>query len=165
MLRLLGTHGAEAAWCDRRTSVGHRGIPLVSAAFVHAIPMVARLLKELGVDLAWLDTSPEVNARRLLGGFNGVFYVDDAASARDAHGRLVIPAQDFVAERRVKTVFGMGGFYPDGTLLAIIVFSSEHLKRSQVEPLTSLFSMLKGETFGVVRARRLFANRGDSAAR
>ena len=156
VLALLGTHGAESAWCDRRTSVGHRGIPLVSAAFVQKIPMVARLLKELGVDLAWLDASPEVNARRLLGGFNGVFYVADAESVRDAQGRLVIPAQDFVAAHGVKTVFGMGGFYPDGTLLAIIVFSNEYLKRSQVETLTGLISMLKGETFGVVRGRRLF---------
>ena len=32
----------------------------------------------------------------------------------------------------------------------------ERLGRTQVEPLTSLISMLKGETFGVVRARRLF---------
>ena len=156
VLTLLGTHGAEPAWCDRRTSVGHQAIPLVSAAFVQNIPMVARLLKELGVDLAWLDASPEMNARKLLGGFNGVFYVDDAQSVRDAQGRLVIPAQDFVADRGVKTVFGMGGFYPDGTLLAIIVFASEHLKRAQVEPLTGLISMLKGETFGVVRSRRFF---------
>ncbi len=156
VLTLLGTHGAEGAWCDRRASVGHRGIPLVSAAFVQDIPMVARLLKELGVDLAWLDASPEVNARRLLGGFNGVFYVADAESVRDAQGRLVIPAQDFVAEHGVKTVFGMGGFYPDGTLIAIIVFANEYLKRSQVESLTGLISMVKGETFGVVRGRRIF---------
>lgn len=156
VLTLLGTHGAEGAWCDRRASVGHRAIPLVSAAFVQDIPMVARLLKELGVDLAWLDASPEVNARRLLGGFNGVFYVADAESVRDAQGRLVIPAQDFVAEHGVKTVFGMGGFYPDGTLLAIIVFANEYLKRSQVESLTGLISMVKGETFGVVRGRRIF---------
>lgn len=157
VLTLLGTHGAKSEWCDRRTSAGHRGIPLVSAEFVQAIPMVARLLKELGVDLAWLDAAPEVNARRLLGGFNGLFYVDDAATARDGLGRLVIPAQDFVEEHGVKTVFGMGGFYPDNTLIAIIVFARERLKRSQVERLTSLISMFKGETFGVVRARKIFA--------
>lgn len=157
VLTLLGTHGAKAEWCDRRTSAGHRGIPLVSAEFVQAIPMVARLLKELGVDLTWLDAAPEVNARRLLGGFNGLFFVDDAATARDSLGRLVIPAQDFVEENGVKTVFGMGGFYPDNTLITIIVFSRESLKRSHVERLTSLISLFKGETFGVVRARKFFA--------
>lgn len=156
VLTLLGTHGAKEEWCDRTRSRGHLGIPLVSAEFVQAIPMVARLLKELGVDLSWLDAAPDVNARRLLGGFNGVFFVDDAASARDHLGRLIIPAQDFVEEQGVKSVFGMGGFYPDNTLIAIIVFAREHLKRSQVERLTSLISLFKGETFGMVRARKFF---------
>jgi hypothetical protein len=118
--------------------------------------MVARLLKELGVDLSWLDAAPEVNARRMLGGFNGLFYVDDAASARDTQGRLIIPAQDFVAEEGVKTVFGMGGFYPDNTLVVIVVFAREHLRRSQVERLASLVTLFKGETFGLVRARKFF---------
>jgi hypothetical protein len=157
VLTLLGTHGAKEEWCDRRKSVGHRGIPLASEEFVQAIPMVAQLLKELGVDLTWLDRAPDVNARRLLGGFNGVFYVDDARTARDTKGRLIIPAQDFVAEQEVKTVFGMGGFYPDGTLLTIIVFAREHLERAHVERLTSLISLFKGETFGVVRAKRFFS--------
>jgi hypothetical protein len=156
VLTLLGTHGKKKEWCDRHTSVGHRGIPLVSAAFVEAIPMVARLLKELGVELSCLDAAVDVNARRLVGGFNGVFYVEDAASARDAQGRLVIPAQDFVQEEGVKTVFGMGGFYPDGTLLTIIVFSRERLLKANVERLTSLITMFKGETFGVARAGKFF---------
>lgn len=156
VLTLLGTHGPDEDWCDRTKSKGHRGIPLVSASFVENIPMVARLLKELGVDLSWLDAAPDVNARRLLGGFNGLFYVDDAATARDAAGRLIIPAQDFVDAQGVKTVFGMGGFYPDNTLVAIIVFARERLTRSQVERFISLISLFKGETFGVVRARKFF---------
>ncbi|MEA2753229.1 MAG: hypothetical protein QOI41_7372 [Myxococcales bacterium] len=157
VLTLLATHGRQKDWCDRTKSKGHVAIPLVSAEFVQAIPMVARLLKELGVDLAWLDAATDVNARRLLGGFNGLFFVDDAATARDNLGRLVIPAQDFVEEQDVKTVFGMGGFYPDNTLIVIIVFARETLRRSQVERFTSLISLFKGETFGVVRARKFFS--------
>jgi hypothetical protein len=156
VLALLGTYGAEEPWCDRRRSAGHKGIPLLSAEFVSAIPMIARLLKELGIDLAWLDEAPEVNARKLLGGFNGVFYVDDAASARDSLGRRIIPAQDFVEQQRIKTVFGMGGFYPDGTMIVAIVFTREEIARAQLERLKSLISLLKGETFGAARARRFF---------
>lgn len=156
VLALLGTHGAEEAWCDRRRSTGHKGIPLLSGAFVDAIPMLARLLRELGIDLSWLDEAPEIATRRLLGGFNGVFYVQDATNARDALGRRIIPATDFVREQNVKTVFGTGGFYPDGTLVVCIVFTRESLARSSVERLASLVSMLKGETFGVVRERKLF---------
>lgn len=156
VLSLLGSYGASEAWCDRRRSRAHKGIPLLSAAFVSGIPMIARLLKELGIELAWLDDAPEVNARRLLGGFNGVFFVDDAASARDAQGRRIIPAQDFVEHERIRTVFGMGGFYPDGTMVVVILFTREEIARSQVERLKSLISLLKGETFGAVRARHLF---------
>jgi hypothetical protein len=154
---LLGTHGSKPEWCERARSKGHLGIPLISAEFVRAIPMVARLLEELGVDLAWLDAAAEMYTRKLLGGFNGVFFVDDAATAQDSLGRNIIPAQDFVDEQGIKTVFGMGGFYPDNTLIAIIVFSREHLTRSHVERLTSLISLFKGETFGLVRARKFFA--------
>ena len=119
--------------------------------------MLARLLKELGVDLTWLDAATDLNARRLIGGFNGVFFVDDAATAQDNLGRKIIPAQDFVEEQGVKTVFGMGGFYPDNTLIVIIVFARERLTRTHVERFTSLISLIKGETFGLVRARKIFA--------
>jgi len=158
VLTLLGTYGSEPAWCDRKQSRGHRGIPLLSGDFVGAIPMLARLLKELGIDLSWLDDAPEVNTRRLLGGFNGIFYVDDATTARDALGRHIIPAQEFVEQHRVKTVFGMGGFYPDGTMIVCIVFTREELSRAQVERLKSLLSLLKGETFGLVRSRKIFTS-------
>ena len=156
VLALLGTWGVEEAWRDRRASVGHRGIPLVSAQFVDALPMVARLVDELGIELTWLDEAPEVMTRRLIGGFNGIFYVGDASAARDAKGRRIIPASDFVERHDVRTVFGMGGFYPDGTLIVCVVFTRDRLPRATVEPLASLISMLKGETFGLVRSRRLF---------
>jgi hypothetical protein len=156
VLTLLGTYGAQEAWCDRHRSRGHKGIPLLSGEFVDAIPMLARLLRELGIDLSWLDEAPEVATRRLLGGFNGTFYVQEAAAARDAQGRRIIPAAEFVSEHGVKTVFGNGGFYPDGTLIVCIVFTRETLTRSTVERFASLISMLKGETFGLIRGRKLF---------
>lgn len=156
VLTLMGTAGRRPEWCDRRQSLGHQGIPLISASFVEAIPMLSRLLKELGFDLAWLDTAQDVFARKLIGGFNGIFYVADAKTARDANGRLVIPAVDFVAAENVETVFGMGGTNPDGTVLAWIVFTSAKVPRATVERLTSLLTMLKGETFRAVLERRFF---------
>ena len=119
--------------------------------------MVARLLKELGVELQWVDEAPSVNVRRLLGGFNGLFYVEDARSARDSLGRLIIPAQDFVQQYEVASVFGMGGVYPGGTLVTIIVFCREALPREQVEPLKTLVSIFKGETVRLVLAAKIFA--------
>lgn len=157
VLTLLGSRGARVDWCDRRRSEGHKGIPLLSASFVDGIPMIARLLSELGIDLAWLDEATDVDARRLVGGFNGVFHVDNATTARDELGRHVIPAQDFVISERIRSVFGMGGYYPDGTLVVVVVFTREDVSRTQAERLKSLVTTLKGETFGLVRSRRLFA--------
>ena len=56
VLSLVGTHGQESDWNDRRRSKGHVGIPLISSAFVGAIPMISRLLKELGVPIDWIDS-------------------------------------------------------------------------------------------------------------
>jgi hypothetical protein len=49
VLALAGTRGAREEWNDRRRSRGHAAIPLVSPAFVDAIPMISQLLKQLGL--------------------------------------------------------------------------------------------------------------------
>jgi len=56
VLSLLGTAGRDADWNSPSKSKGHLGIPLISSAFVGAIPMISRLLKELGVPLDWIDS-------------------------------------------------------------------------------------------------------------
>ena len=40
VLSLIGTHGQEEDWDDRRKSKGHVGIPLISSSFVGTIPMI-----------------------------------------------------------------------------------------------------------------------------
>ena len=55
VLSLLGTRGKEADWNVRRHSKGHLGIPLLSKEYMDAIPMMSRLLKELGVEVDWID--------------------------------------------------------------------------------------------------------------
>jgi hypothetical protein len=157
VLSLVGTSGAEPAWCDRRRSRGHLAIPLVDAAFVEAIPMLARLLTELGVDIASLSLGGGAVARRLLGGFNGLFYVPDARDALDVRGRQIIPAQDFVALHRIRTVFGMGGAYMRGTLVTAIVFSRESLDRPSAERLATLVSDFKLATEPLVSAGKIYA--------
>ena len=56
ILSLIGTSGEKASWNDRHESKSHVGIPLISSAFLAQIPMIAHLLKELGLPLAWVDT-------------------------------------------------------------------------------------------------------------
>ena len=50
VLSLLGTRGVASAWNARQDSKGHIGIPLASADFIDRIPMMSRLLKELGLE-------------------------------------------------------------------------------------------------------------------
>ena len=156
VLTLAATRGARPEWSDRTLSAGHRGIPLISPTFVHAIPMLAGLLKEIGVELDFVETKAALNTQRLLAN-NGVFFVGDAAAAKDDEQRLLIPAQDFVTEQNVKSVFGMGGAYGDGTLAVIILFTREALSRAKVERLTPLISLLKSETARLVADGKVFA--------
>src|SRR5262245_45797725 len=117
VLSLVGTQGQKADWNDRRKSKQHGAIPLIPAEFVDGIPMIARLLRELGVPLDWIDTH---DARRLvttIGSTVGLFHVEDAVRAVDEWGRKVISAVDFVFAYDVKSVFGAGGAYSCGQLL------------------------------------------------
>src|SRR5215470_11899564 len=117
VLSLVGTQGQKADWNDRRNSRQHGAIPLISAEFVDGIPMIARLLRELGVPLDWIDSHDAQRLVTTIGSTVGLFYVEDAVQAVDDRGRKVIPAMDFVFDYEVKSVFGAGGAYSDGQML------------------------------------------------
>lgn len=153
VLTLLGTNGDDPSWCDVKLSKGHRAVPLVSSASANGIPMVAQLLRELGVGLAWLDAPPRPGARRTLGG-DGVFFVEHAATALDAEGRRIIPADEFVRLHHIRSVFGFGVVLSN-VILAIIVFSHEHLMRTDVERLVSLPGLLRTEALELVAGDQL----------
>jgi hypothetical protein len=163
VLSLLGTSGVEASWNDRRSSTGHVGIPLASGAFIEAIPMMSRLLKQLGLGLDWIDHRDTVIVARTLGSSSGVFHVPDAATEVDAHGRKVIPAQDFVAAHGVKTVFGIGGaFMGTTTFMVAVVFCRETVDRSKAQAFMPLINRLKVSTVDLVRQGRIFAADGPA---
>ncbi len=150
VLSLLGTQGVEEPWSDRRASVGHLGIPLLSSAFVEEIPMISRLLEELGVPLSWIDSQDADLVQRSLGRAAGLFYVENASEAVDARGRHIISAQDFVATYGIRTVFGVGGAYFDGAVLALVVFCHDRVDRSAASHLMSLTSFFRSRTTQLV---------------
>ncbi|MBK7860754.1 MAG: hypothetical protein IPJ65_19555 [Archangiaceae bacterium] len=155
-LCLLGTRGLQAVWNDRLQSQGHLAIPLLDSESVRNSPMIARLLADLQIDLKALDTGMPIVTRKLLGGLNATFFVADAASAKDSQGRWVIPARDFAEQRGVRTVFGMGGSYVDGTLVVAICFCSELLERQVVDRFPSLISSFKMGTASLVSSGHVF---------
>ena len=156
VLSLLGSCGTNPAWRNRRLSSGHLAIPLLSRALVEGIPMIARLLSDVGVDLACLDDASPIDSRRMQGSANQCFYVAQASEARDSRGRFIIPAQTFVAEYRIGTVFGMAGSYVDGTMLAAISFSTETLKKVTVDRFPSVIAHFKVATSAIVLRRQIY---------
>jgi hypothetical protein len=156
VLSLLGSTGAYPAWNDRRLSKGHLSIPLLSQELVEGIPMIAQLLADLGVDLAYLDGAREIGSRRLLGSTNQCFYVEKASESRDSRGRHIIPSQAFVAEHHIQTVFGMAGSYVDGTMVASISFTAETVKKSTVDRFVSVIANFKMATTSLLLNGRLY---------
>lgn len=157
VLSLIGTAGKEADWNDRRKSKGHIGIPLTSSAFVDAIPMISRLLKELGVPLDWVDTQdPEVVKK--MDRAAGLFFVENAAEATDHQKRKIIPAQDFVSGYDVKTVFGVGGGYAGGHIVVIVLFCRDLVPRGAAERFVALRDAFKGNTSSLVETGKIFSD-------
>jgi hypothetical protein len=161
ILSLVGTHGSNPDWQNWRTSRNHIGIPLASAAFVESMPMVSALLSDLpsvGVTRPAHSKAASGLIHRLIGGDgSSIFHVDDAKKAVDRRGRKVIPSQQFVLAYDIKTVFGMGGSWPDGSLSAFVVFTRETISLAVVRRLAPLMTVFRSCTTSLVMRGRYFA--------
>ena len=158
VLSLIGTHGQEEDWRDRRKSKGHVGIPLISSAFVDAVPMISRLLQEMGVPLEWADSRDTGIIIETIGRSAGLFFVDHAAQSTDSQGRKIIAAQDFVSAYDVKSVFGIGGAYDGGEMIVIVVFCRDAFSRATAEQFLALMNLFKSNTHGLVEPTRIFSS-------
>jgi len=165
VLALLATCGTRREWCNRRSSQGHAAIPLSSRSFVDSIPMVARMLQDMGIDLGLKLENESVLVQKILGaGWVGLFYVDDARSARDDLGRRVVPAVDFVEEHGIRTVFGLGKAYGNGSIASFVVFTNKLLPRRQIESLVPYVNLFMASTFDLMRRGEIFEGLPDGAA-
>jgi hypothetical protein len=157
VLALAGTSGALPEWSDRRRSQGHIAIPLATSDFIDAIPMMSRLLRELGLGLEWIDSKDTSIVARSLGSSSGIFYVREASEETDNRGRKIIAAQEFVQSYGVKTVFGIGGAYMGtDSFLVNIVFCKSFVERASVEPLMGFINRFKASTMEVAKQGHVF---------
>lgn len=158
VLSLLGSKGAKPEWNDRRNSQGHIGIPLASSDFIDRIPMMSRLLKQLGGGIDWIDANDTELVAKTFKDSSGVFFVRDASTEEDSKGRKIIAAQDFVEEEKVKTVFGIGGCYLGTSLFFTnIVFVREFLDKDIVERFMLQANKFKTATLKLVNKGKIFA--------
>lgn len=158
VLSLIGTHGHEEEWNDRRNSKGHVGIPLISSSFLDSVPMISRLLKELGVPVDWTDSHDSEMIINTIGSAAGLFFVEKAATATDQRGRKIIAAQDFVSAQKVGSVFGTGGAYSRGDIIVIIVFCRDVFSRSVAECFLPLVNLFISKTASLMGSRRVFSS-------
>jgi PAS domain S-box-containing protein len=127
-LTLLATAGEEPAWNDRRASTGHRAIPLESVEIVERAPMIAALLRQMGLKIeAALYPSEEIILDAEQHAFN-VFHVEEA------EGSPTIPAQEqFVRRHGIRSVLGFGGLLPSGDLFAVVMFAKVRIPRETAD--------------------------------
>jgi two-component system NtrC family sensor kinase len=124
-LSLLATAGDEPAWNSRHTSNAHKALPLTSEASVARSPMIAQLIRQLGVDMGLLLGS---DTRLLLDLDQHTFNVFHVGEAK---GSSHIPAQQqFVVPYDVQSVLGFGGLLPNSELFATILFTRVPVARS-----------------------------------
>lgn len=158
VLSLMGTSGVKLEWNDRKKSKGHVGIPMASNDFIQEIPMMSRLLKQIGVDLSWIEKGDSHIVSNTFGKIGGVFYVEDAKTEVDTRGRKIIAAQDFVEAEGVKTVFGIGGGYIGGAAFAVtIIFLREVIKKEIAEKFLYSIIRFKTNTNGLMNKGKLFS--------
>jgi hypothetical protein len=158
VLSLLGTRGDKPEWNDRRKSKGHVGIPMISSGFINRIPMVSRLLKELGAGIDWIDTNDTELVAKTFENISGVFHVSDAGTEVDSLGRKIIAAQDFVEAEGIKTVFGVGGCYLGTSLFfTTIIFLRESLEKIKARRFMLQANKFKTGTLNLVDEGRIFS--------
>jgi len=140
---LLATRGCVAEWNHPDQSQGHVAIPLLSEAFVGSIPMMSRLLKELGLPLTWVQDPGAVMERLMIGSEVGLFFVADPAHAVDELGRKIIPAQAFVTNHSVRAVFAVGGVVFGGAVFVVIFFCRDPVLSRTARAFMPLISEVK----------------------
>jgi hypothetical protein len=141
-LTLLATAGDRPEWNDRRRSVGHKCIPLSSERAVIAAPMIAQLVKSMGLEIHDVvkftpDLIPRLSAKTY-----DVFFVERAP------GSPFIPAQaTFVQEYGIQSVIGFGGVLPNGQLVVAILFTKVPVTRSAAERFRTVAVDLKSALY------------------
>jgi hypothetical protein len=152
---LMASRGVEREWNDPHQSVSHLAIPILSASFIQTIPLVSRILADSGIGVPWLKKQSSLITVKTVGGMAELIYVEDARTTTTGDGYKVIPSQDFVEAYGIRTVLAMGGRYLNGTTLALLLFTTEHVAEEQAARFTTILNTVKASTMKVVMDGKL----------
>ncbi|HEX6372274.1 MAG TPA: hypothetical protein VF006_25370 [Longimicrobium sp.] len=153
-LTLLATAGDKPGWNARQASHGHQAIPLPSVQMVEQAPMIAELIRAMGMDVSAVVSPASELVRGMAGKTFNVFFVPEAK------GSPHIPAQDFVRDYGVRSVLGFGGVLVTGEFYSVILFtrvaippeSSDRFRNVALDLKLAISSSGVGTTFGTPSA-------------
>ncbi|HEU0079320.1 MAG TPA: hypothetical protein VFQ76_16820 [Longimicrobiaceae bacterium] len=152
-LVLLASSGEEPAWNSRRLSRGHQAIPLPSVQIVEQAPMIAELVREMGLDLEDVVAPRPQLVRGSEDRAYNVFHV------LEAEGSPFIPAQaDFVRPFGIRSVLGFGGLLLNGEMYAVVLFtrvpvpaeSADRFRNIALDLRIAVSAFADGDTFDPV---------------
>ncbi|NEQ71979.1 MAG: HAMP domain-containing histidine kinase [Okeania sp. SIO2C9] len=137
-LTLLSTAGEKPEWNLRQKSSGHKAIPLANKAAIAKIPMISRLIQQLGLDPGQVVETDLNLLADLEQKMYNVFYVADAL------GSPYIPGQkSFVIPFNIKSVIGFGGLLPSGNIFVVLMFLKVKVPRETIDLLKPLALSVK----------------------
>jgi hypothetical protein len=123
-LTLLATIGDEPPWNSPDQSLGHRAIPLTSIDMVEQAPMIAQLIKQLGLSVAKVVRPEQGLILDTEGRNQNVFYVPHALGSPH-----IVAQEEFVRRYGIASVIGLGGLITTGDMFATILFSKVPITR------------------------------------
>jgi hypothetical protein len=155
VVTLLASRGRKAEWNDPHNSRMRLAVPLLDNDSFQAIPLIGRLLGETKLGVPWLEKQETLVKLEASGGMSQLIFVDDASTRRSSDGRLVVPDQDFVTGHGVRTVLVLGGSYLNGSVIVLILFTSESITEEQSARFTPLINTIKAATMKLVMSGRM----------
>lgn len=117
-LVLVGTAGDQEQWSSPERSRDHMVIPLMSEKMVEEAPMIAQLIKQLGVNIETVLKPDPALLLDMRDTSHNVFYVPRAEGSP-----FIVAQKEFVIPYRIQSVVGFGGMVASGDLFATIMFS------------------------------------------
>lgn len=157
-LALIGTAGTDPGWNDRKRSVGHLAIPLVSSRLIARVPLVAALFEQLGVGLDWLHEIKPGTIREVGQRAERQFFVADVskmlAGRRDGKGI----GGKRVMHSQLRCGFGSGSPYmTQDAFLIVVGFAERALDPRAATLATMLVRYIRAGTYRMVDAGRWFS--------